>query len=152
MNFVYLVSNLRRQKMNNETRAITFTADILKSVSIKNRIPIELVKYSFDIMLRNLEDLVKNSDTTSIFIPEIGTMYANYQRLLVIEKGMKKKNEDTSIVESKIKKIDDFTKKLEEKDNYKVNRHMQRKFLNNNFFTKGLKLEKIEELQNETGE
>lgn len=138
--------------MNNETRAITFTADILKSVSIKNKIPIELVKYSFDIMLRNLEDLVKNSDATSIFIPEIGTLYANYQRLLVIEKGMKRKNEDASIVESKIKKIDDFTKKIEDKNNYKVNRHMQRKFLNNNFFTKGLSLEKIEELQNETGE
>lgn len=138
--------------MNKDTRAITFTADILKSVSIKNKIPIELVKYSFDIMLKNLEDLVRNSEATSIFIPEIGTLYANYEQLKVIEKGMIKKGEDTSIVKSKIKNIESFSDRIEVNNNYKINRHLQRKFLNNNFFTKGLPVEKIEELQNETRE
>lgn len=138
--------------MNKEKRTISFTSDILTAVSLKNKIPIEKVKYSFDVMLKNLEDLIKNSEATSIFIPEIGTLYANYQHLKVIEKGMIKKGENADIISKKIKNVEDFTNKIEAKNNYKVNRHLQRKFLNNNFFTKGLSIEKIEELQNETRE
>lgn len=137
---------------NNQTKSISFTADILKSVADQNNIPLDLVKYSFDIMLRNLEDLIKNTDTTSIFIPELGTLYANYERLKVIEKGMIRKGEDCSKIKSKIKKIEQFIEESKNNNNYRINRHLQRKFLKNNFFTKGLSLEKIEEKQNETRE
>lgn len=137
---------------NNQAKSISFTADILKSVSDQNNIPLDLVKYSFDIMLRNLEDLIKNTDATSIFIPEIGTLYANYERLKVIEKGMIHKGEDCNKIRSKIKKIEDFIEDSKNNNNYRINRHLQRKFLKNNFFTKGHSLEKIEEKQNETRE
>lgn len=138
--------------MNNQNKSISFTTDILKTISEKNNIPLDVVKYSFDIMLRNLEDIVKHTDATSIFIPEIGTMYMNYERLKSIEKGMKRKGENTDIVKSKIENIDKFVIETKNNKNYSINRHLQRKFLNNKFFTKGLSLEKIEEKQNETGE
>lgn len=138
--------------MNNQTKSISFTTDILKAVSDKNNIPLDIVKYSFDIMLRNLEEIVKQSSATSIFIPEIGTLFANYERLKAVEKGMKRKGENTEIVRSKIENIEKFSETIKDKQGSRTNRHLQRKFLNNRFFTKGLSLEQIEDKQNETGE
>ena len=82
---------------------ISFTQDVLKKVSDDNNIPLELVKYSFDIMLENLNDLVRNTDASSIFVPEIGTLYANYQKLNVFKNSNKV---DKDLIQSKINNIE----------------------------------------------
>ena len=138
--------------MSNEESTIAFTTDILKSVSEKNNIPLEVVKYSYDIMLRNLENLIKDTDATSISVPEIGTLYANYKMLKVLKQVKKRKNEDVSIVESKLDKIDNLIEKNKHNENYRTNRHLQKKFIRNYFFSKGLSVEDIENKQNETRE
>ena len=132
---------------------ISFTSDILQEVSKENNIPMEIVKYSFDICLKNLENLVKNSNTTSVFIPFIGTMYVNYENLKLFKKGSDRRNKNTDIIQSKIEKIEEYTKNVNKiKRNYFVNRHLQKKFLNNKYFSKGLSIIEIENLQNnETG-
>lgn len=128
---------------------ISFTSDILQEVSKENDIPIEIVKYSFDICLKNLENLVKNTDTTSIFIPFIGTMYVNYENLKLFKKGSDRRNKNTDIIQSKIEKIEEYTKNVNKiKRNYFVNRHLQKKFLNNKYFSKGLSVVEIEKIQN----
>ena len=133
--------------MNN---TITFTKDIIENVALKNNIPIEFVKYSFNLMLKNMERLVKDTDATSIFIPEIGTLFANYERLKAFNKSLLKKGVDNNVVQSKLENIESFSVISKKNTNYRVNRHLQKKFLNNNFFTKGLKVEEIEKIQNET--
>ena len=132
---------------------ISFTSDILQEVSKENNIPMEIVKYSFDICLKNLENLVKNSNTTSVFIPFIGTMYVNYENLKLFKKGSDRRNKNSDIIQSKIEKIEEYTKNVNKiKRNYFVNRHLQKKFLNNKYFSKGLSIIEIENLQNnETG-
>lgn len=128
---------------------ISFTSDILQEVSKENNIPIEIVKYSFDICLKNLENLVKNSNTTSVFIPFIGTMYVNYENLKLFKKGSDRRNKNTDIIQSKIEKIEEYTKNVNKiKRNYFVNRHLQKKFLNNKYFSKGLSVVEIEKIQN----
>lgn len=128
---------------------ISFTSDILQEVSKENDIPIEIVKYSFDICLKNLENLVKNTDTTSIFIPFIGTMYVNYENLKLFKKGSDRRGKNTDIIQSKIEKIEEYTKNVNKiKRNYFVNRHLQKKFLNNKYFSKGLGVDEIEKIQN----
>ena len=128
---------------------ISFTSDILQEVSKENDIPIEIVKYSFDICLKNLENLVKNTDTTSIFIPFIGTMYVNYENLKLFKKGSDRRGKNTDIIQSKIEKIEEYTKNVNKiKRNYFVNRHLQKKFLNNKYFSKGLSVVEIEKIQN----
>lgn len=128
---------------------ISFTSDILQEVSKEHNIPLELVKYSFDICLKNLENLVKNTDTTSIFIPFIGTMYVNYENLKLFKKGSDRRNKNTDIIQSKIEKIEEYTKNVNKiKRNYFVNRHLQKKFLNNKYFSKGLSVVEIEKIQN----
>ena len=128
---------------------ISFTSDILQEVSKENNIPMEIVKYSFDICLKNLENLVKNSNTTSVFIPFIGTMYVNYENLKLFKKGSDRRNKNTDIIQSKIEKIEEYTKKVNKiKRNYFVNRHLQKKFLNNKYFSKGLSVVEIEKIQN----
>ena len=115
---------------------ISFTSDILQEVSKENNIPMEIVKYSFDICLKNLENLVKNSNTTSVFIPFIGTMYVNYENLKLFKKGSDRRNKNTDIIQSKIEKIEEYTKNVNKiKRNYFVNRHLQKKFLNNKYFS-----------------
>ena len=128
---------------------ISFTSDILQEVSKENDIPIEIVKYSFDMCLKNLENLVKNTDTTSIFIPFIGTMYVNYENLKLFKKGSDRRGKNTDIIQSKIEKIEEYTKNVNKiKRNYFVNRHLQKKFLNNKYFSKGLGVDEIEKIQN----
>lgn len=128
---------------------ISFTSDILQEVSKENNIPMEIVKYSFDICLKNLENLVKNSNTTSVFIPFIGTMYVNYENLKLFKKGSDRRNKNTDIIQSKIEKIEEYTKNVNKiKRNYFVNRHLQKKFLNNKYFSKGLSVVEIEKIQN----
>ena len=128
---------------------ISFTSDILQEVSKENNIPIEIVKYSFDICLKNLENLVKNSNTTSVFIPFIGTMYVNYENLKLFKKGSDRRNKNTDIIQSKIEKIEEYTKNVNKiKRDYFVNRHLQKKFLNNKYFSKGLSVVEIEKIQN----
>ena len=128
---------------------ISFTSDILQEVSKENDIPIEIVKYSFDICLKNLENLVKNTDTTSIFIPFIGTMYVNYENLKLFKKGSDRRGKNTDIIQSKIEKIEEYIKNVNKiKRNYFVNRHLQKKFLNNKYFSKGLSVDEIEKIQN----
>ena len=128
---------------------ISFTSDILQEVSKENNIPMEIVKYSFDICLKNLENLVKNSNTTSVFIPFIGTMYVNYENLKLFKKGSGRRNKNTDIIQSKIEKIEEYTKNVNKiKRNYFVNRHLQKKFLNNKYFSKGLSVVEIEKIQN----
>ena len=131
-------------------KSITFTKDILESVALKNNIPLEFVKYSFDIMLKNMERLVKSTDATSIFIPEIGTLFANYERLNAQNNYLLKKGFGNNVVQAKLENIESFSVISKKNTNYRVNRHLQKKFLNNNFFTKGLKVEEIEKIQNET--
>lgn len=126
---------------------ISFTQDILKKVSDDNNIPLELVKYSFDIMLENLNDLVRNTDASSIFVPEIGTLYANYQKLNVFKNSSKV---DKGLIQSKIDNIEKLIKLNKRNKNYSVNRHLQKPFLKNHFFSKGLSVEEIEQKQNET--
>ena len=128
---------------------ISFTSDILNEVSKENNIPMEIVKYSFDICLKNLENLVKNSNTTSVFIPFIGTMYVNYENLKLFKKGSDRRNKNTDIIQFKIEKIEEYTKNVNKiKRNYFVNRHLQKKFLNNKYFSKGLSVVEIEKIQN----
>ena len=128
---------------------VSFTSDILQEVSKENNIPMEIVKYSFDICLKNLENLVKNSNTTSVFIPFIGTMYVNYENLKLFKKGSDRRNKNTDIIQSKIEKIEEYTKNVNKiKRNYFVNRHLQKKFLNNKYFSKGLSVVEIEKIQN----
>ena len=128
---------------------ISFTSDILQEVSKENNIPMEIVKYSFDICLKNLENLVKNSNTTSVFIPFIGTMYVNYENLKLFKKGSDRRGKNTDIIQSKIEKIEEYTKNVNKiKRNYFVNRHLQKKFLNNKYFSKGLGVDEIEKIQN----
>ena len=128
---------------------ISFTSDILQEVSKENNIPMEIVKYSFDICLKNMENLVKNSNTTSVFIPFIGTMYVNYENLKLFKKGSDRRNKNTDIIQSKIEKIEEYTKNVNKiKRNYFVNRHLQKKFLNNKYFSKGLSVVEIEKIQN----
>ena len=128
---------------------ISFTSDILQEVSKENNIPMEIVKYSFDICLKNLKNLVKNSNTTSVFIPFIGTMYVNYENLKLFKKGSDRRNKNTDIIQSKIEKIEEYTKNVNKiKRNYFVNRHLQKKFLNNKYFSKGLSVVEIEKIQN----
>ena len=128
---------------------ISFTSDILQEVSKENNIPMEIVKYSVDICLKNLENLVKNSNTTSVFIPFIGTMYVNYENLKLFKKGSDRRNKNTDIIQSKIEKIEEYTKNVNKiKRNYFVNRHLQKKFLNNKYFSKGLSVVEIEKIQN----
>ena len=128
---------------------ISFTSDILQEVSKENNIPMEIVKYSFDICLKNLENLVKNSNTTSVFIHFIGTMYVNYENLKLFKKGSDRRNKNTDIIQSKIEKIEEYTKNVNKiKRNYFVNRHLQKKFLNNKYFSKGLSVVEIEKIQN----
>lgn len=128
---------------------ISFTSDILQEVSKENNIPMEIVKYSFDICLKNLENLVKNSNTTSVFIPFIGTMYVNYENLKLFKKGSDRRGKNTDIIQSKIEKIEEYTKNVNKiKRNYFVNRHLQKKFLNNKYFSKGLSVVEIEKIQN----
>ena len=128
---------------------ISFTSDILQEVSKENNIPMEIVKYSFDICLKNLENLVKNSNTTSVFIPFIGTMYVNYENLKLFKKGSDRRNKNTDIIQFKIEKIEEYTKNVNKiKRNYFVNRHLQKKFLNNKYFSKGLSVVEIEKIQN----
>ena len=128
---------------------ISFTSDILQEVSKENNIPMEIVKYSFDICLKNLENLVKNSNTTSVFIPFIGTMYVNYENLKLFKKGSDRRNKNTDIIQSKIEKIEEYTKNVNKiKRNYFVNRHLQKKFLNNKYFSKCLSVVEIEKIQN----
>ena len=126
---------------------ISFTQDILKKVSDDNDIPLELVKYSFDIMLENLNDLVRNTDASSIFVPEIGTLYANYQKLNVFKNSNKV---DKDLIQSKINNIEKLIELNKQNKNYSVNRHLQKPFLKNHFFSKGLSIEEIEQKQNET--
>ena len=126
---------------------ISFTQDILKKVSDDNDIPLELVKYSFDIMLENLNDLVRNTDASSIFVPEIGTLYANYQKLNVFKNSNKV---DKDLIQSKINNIEKLIELNKQNKNYSVNRHLQKPFLKNHFFSKGLSVEEIEQRQNET--
>lgn len=137
--------------MNKEN--ISFTSDILQEVSKEHNIPLELVKYSFDICLKNLENLVKNTDTTSIFIPFIGTMYVNYENLKLFKKGSINKNKNFDVIQSKIEKIEEHVEVTNKnKKNFFINRHLQKKFLNNKYFSKGLSIIEIENLQNnETG-
>lgn len=128
---------------------ISFTSDILQEVSKENNIPMEIVKYSFDICLKNLENLVKNSNTTSVFIPFIGTMYVNYENLKLFKKGSDRRNKNTDIIQSKIEKIEEHIKVTNKnKKNFFINRHLQKKFLNNKYFSKGLSIIEIENLQN----
>ena len=126
---------------------ISFTQDILKKVSDDNDIPLELVKYSFDIMLENLNDLVRNTDASSIFVPEIGTLYSNYQKLNVFKNSSKV---DKNLIQSKIDNIEKLIETNKRNKNYSVNRHLQKPFLKNHFFSKGLSVEEIEQKQNET--
>lgn len=126
---------------------ISFTQDILKKVSEDNNIPLELVKYSFDVMLEHLNELVRNTDTASIFVPEIGTLYVNYQKLKVFRTSDKV---DKDVINGKIKNIEDLIENNKRNKNYSINRHLQKPFLKNHFFSKGLSIEEIEKKQNET--
>jgi len=137
--------------MNKESKTISFTSDILKSVSEKNNIPLDIVKFSFDIMLENLESLIKNSSATSIFVPHIGTLYANYHKMVAYKKHAEKKGDNESPYSLKVMNIEKLIEKNKNNRNYNINRHLQKKFLNNRFFSKGLSLQEIEERQNETG-
>ena len=136
----------------NNNQSISFTTDILKSVSEKHEIPLSVVKYSFDIMLRNLESLIKNSNASSISVPEIGTIYASYKMLTSVRNKMYENKEDVSFINVKIKDIEDLIEKNKLNKNYRTNRHLQRKFIRNHFFSKGLTVQEIEDKQNETRE
>ena len=138
--------------MNNDNQSISFTTDILKSVSSNNDIPLELVKYSFDIMLRNLDNLVNETDATTISIPFLGNIYTNYKMLKLNKNLKEKKGEDTKTIDSKIKNIEDLCEKNKHNKNYRTNRHLQKKFIRNYFFSKGLSIPEIEKRQNETRE
>ena len=98
-------------------------------------------------MLENLNDLVRNTDASSIFVPEIGTLYANYQKLNVFKNSNKV---DKDLIQSKINNIEKLIELNKQNKNYSVNRHLQKPFLKNHFFSKGLSIEEIEQKQNET--
>ena len=97
--------------MIKEESKISFTQDILKEVSNDLNIPEEKVKIVYNSMISYLEFLTTKTDTVSIFIPSLGTMYVKLGYILRRIQELSRKKGDKNYLEifkAKKNKIDAY--------------------------------------------
>ncbi|MCA9749976.1 MAG: hypothetical protein KC414_12780 [Romboutsia sp.] len=137
--------------MIKEESKISFTQDILKEVSNDLNIPEEKVKIVYNSMISYLEFLTTKTDTVSIFIPSLGTMYVKLGYILRRIQELSRKKGDKNYLEifkAKKNKIDAYLKELIDNKYPKKSRHSQKSTIALFSYTDGKSIDEIEEIQN----
>lgn len=129
---------------------ITTTQEILDKVANRLKLPPSKVKLVYDSILEHLKYLVEKTDATAINLPYVGILHLRVAKAIRRRAKKNKKKRDTSILDSKINKIESFVEyQNKESKNFIVNRHYQKDKITMKYYKGDKSIQEIEEIQNE---
>lgn len=137
--------------MYQSPKDIAFSKDIALEVSKKLGISKESALKHIDFLVHWIKKLTEDPEVVNIYIPSIGSLYANWTMMENRVNLLKDKGEDMKLSdENRIKLFEKKIKKLEKEfeGNAGYNRHKKRFKFTSTYYNKGMSLEEMEIWQN----